>query len=71
VLGLVFKTSVRYFVVQVGSTPTSFRQPCYVRFLLFLVAAAFVSLCAASFAAIHFGGRPRRFPSPCVSLSKT
>ena len=25
-LGLVFKTSVRHFVSQVGSTPTSFRQ---------------------------------------------
>jgi hypothetical protein len=26
VLGLVFKTSVRHFVSQVGSTPTSFRH---------------------------------------------
>ena len=25
-LGLVFKTSVRHFVSQVGSTPTSFRH---------------------------------------------
>jgi hypothetical protein len=30
VLGLVFKTSVRHFVSQVGSTPTSFRHLYYV-----------------------------------------